>query len=72
MKPLLRYVPTDKLSKHSDVRSIDKRPCVNESAERDARVREGVGLRNGMDVIPAMFASYGNGPFLMPSLQFPG
>ena len=72
MKPLLRYVPADKLSDRRDDRSIEKRPCVNESAERDARVREGVGLREKMNVIPAMFASYGNGPFLMPSLQFPG
>jgi hypothetical protein len=46
---------------------------VNESEEKDARVREGVALkdRTGMrrSVLPQVFAGYGNGPFLMPSLR---
>ena len=69
MKPTLPYGPAGRLNKRGDI--MDKKPCVNESSERDARVREGVGLRERMNVIPAMFGNYGNGPFIMPSLHFP-
>jgi hypothetical protein len=44
---------------------------VNENDERNARIREGVALQEKLNVHPAVFSSYGNGPFLMPSLQFP-
>ncbi|MDQ3100263.1 MAG: hypothetical protein M3R08_02660 [Bacteroidota bacterium] len=69
MKPLLHY--PDSLTRHYNDLLISRRPCVDEAAERDARVREGVGMSERNDLLPAMFASYGNGPFLMPSLQFP-
>ncbi len=71
MKPVLRYGPAGRFNKQNDDSHNGKRPCVNESEERDARVREGVGLRSKIDVIPAMFGNYGNGPFIMPSLHFP-
>jgi hypothetical protein len=73
MKPLLHYGPAGRITRRGDHHTIDGKPCVNESEEKDARVREGVALkdRTGMrrSVLPQVFAGYGNGPFLMPSLR---
>jgi hypothetical protein len=70
MKPTLQYGPTGRLGRREDTRSTDRRPCVSEAEERKARIREGISMRS-REVIPAMFGSYGNGPFLMPTLQLP-
>ncbi len=70
MKPRLQIVPG--WYQQSDRKGIDHRTFVNESAERDARLREGIAFSDRVkEIPPAMFASYGNGPFLMPSLQYP-
>ncbi len=70
MKPLLQYGPAGRLARQRDQHKA-KDLCINEGAEKDARVREGVGLNGKGRIIPQLFAGYGNGPFLMPTLQLP-
>ncbi len=70
MIAILRYRPTSRLTRSEDQRSA-KRTGANEHDERNARIRENVGLKEGRDHVTQVFSSYGNGPFLMPSLQFP-
>jgi hypothetical protein len=73
MKPTLQYGITGRLIRQGDARSHTANPCVNEGEERIARIREGISMRDGLgrETIPAMFGSYGNGPFLMPTLHMP-
>lgn len=65
MKPLLQYGLYGRLARKNDQ---DVRIRINENDERSARIREGVAMKNNLEVHPSVFACYGNGPFIMPSL----
>lgn len=72
MKPLLHYGTAERSIRRGYQNPLESN-CVNESEERDARLREGIAMRDltGKQVIPQVFAGYGNGPFLMPTLHLP-